>query len=59
MKHYGERNAAAKLIEAEVREIRRLMDEGFKATVVCKLFNISYAQCWAIGKRKFWKHLKE
>jgi DNA invertase Pin-like site-specific DNA recombinase len=56
--HWGERNAAAKLTEDQVREIRRLMDAGAKASAICARFGISYAQCWAVGKRKSWRHLK-
>jgi DNA invertase Pin-like site-specific DNA recombinase len=55
--HYGERNAAAKLTEDNVREIRRLLDGGARTTVIAKRFGISYSHCWAIGKRKSWRHL--
>jgi DNA invertase Pin-like site-specific DNA recombinase len=57
--YYGERSPSSKLTEDQVYEIRRLMDAGVKASAICKRLNISYPQCYAIGKRKSWKHLKE
>ncbi len=53
----GEQNAAAKLNNDDVREIRRL--EGLKKrTAIAKMFGINYWHVWDIQKRRSWSWLE-
>lgn len=55
----GERNTAAKLSESDVREMRRLMNNGTTARDTARLFRVSEAQAGRIKHRQCWAHLEE
>lgn len=53
--HCGERTGTSKLTADQVREIRRLYDEGVKLTVLSKQFGTAVSNICHIGKRHVWK----
>jgi hypothetical protein len=53
----GERDAMAKLTEAEVREIRRLRSAGLRGWDVANQFNVSEATVSMILTGKRWEHV--
>lgn len=53
----GEHNAASKLKDKDILEIRRLGEEGKLKKDIAILFNISRSAITNIIKRKRWKHL--
>ena len=54
----GESSRFAKLTEADVREIRRLHDNGeFTNRAIAKMFGVTAANVGMIVKRKTWKHV--
>jgi transposase len=46
------------LPEAQVREIRRLLETGHSASAVAKQFNVSNATIYSIATRRSWAWLK-
>lgn len=55
----GERNAASRLTEEQVREIRRRIAAGETRTAVGAAFGVSRVMAGYIAARKFWAHVKE
>lgn len=53
----GERNKHAKLTEADVREIRKLLTLGWKHKDIAKQFNIAMPTISAIRNNKQWRHV--
>jgi len=54
----GERNAGAKLTEATVLRIRRILDKGkVSRPKVAAYFKVSYMTIVLIHRRKTWKHI--
>ena len=53
----GERNASAKLTEAQVVEIRRLAASNTRAYVIAKQFDVTPTQISRIVARVCWKHV--
>lgn len=47
----------SKLTDADIREIRRLCDEGVPQATVGKRFGIAQAQVWRIKERIRWAHV--
>lgn len=54
----GENNASAKLTDADVLEIRRLVSEGTYQKDVAEQFGVSQPLISMIALRKNWRHLK-
>lgn len=53
----GEQNAAAKLTEQEVLEMRRLSSEGIHYKTLATMFSIANPTAWEIIARKSWRHI--
>lgn len=53
----GERNGAAKLTEADVREIRRLYADGIPIKDIAVQYGMTYHGVYDIVKRVNWKHV--
>ncbi len=53
----GAANPAAKLSDAEAREIRELWQWGASGTALARRFGLTYEMVWKIGKGKAWKHV--
>lgn len=51
----GEKNAAAKLDEAKVEEIRTLLASGMSQRKIAAKFGVSKYPIWAIANNKNWK----
>jgi len=59
-KNGGSNNGMARLTENDVREIRRLYDEGDKTLLeISEMFGISKNHCLQVARRKVWKSVKE
>lgn len=54
---FGENNAAAKLTEDQVREIRSLQGK-LSTSEIGNLFGITGSNVWSIHHRKSWRHVK-
>jgi HNH endonuclease len=54
----GERHHQAKLTENDVREIRRLREQGVFFKELAKRFGISLGVAHAICSRKIWRHVQ-
>lgn len=54
----GQDWATAKLTDAKVREIKRLLSEGIKGSEIAKMFGMSRAQISRINTGKHWEHVK-
>lgn len=54
----GERHSQAKLTEAQVREIRRLLAEGASRATVAAQFGLSAGYVGAIQRRINWCHVR-
>lgn len=54
----GEKNGAAKLTAADVREIRRLSASGIRQATLLKQFPISKPQMSAIVRGRSWRHVE-
>jgi hypothetical protein len=54
---YGERHHNAKLNDAKVREIRRLLDQGVAGTKVAKMFGVSICPIYGIKNNTAWRHV--
>lgn len=55
--HPGSKNAAAKLTEAQVAEMRALLDSGEKQAAVARRFGVSTTAVWKIANGLKWKHV--
>jgi hypothetical protein len=53
----GEQNGSAKLTEADVREIRRLLAEGGTLRGIAATFGVSKGPITQISRGKTWKHI--
>lgn len=53
----GENNPNSKLKEEDIRQIRRLVEEGMSKAAVGRMFNIRDSRVCAIVKRKSWAHV--
>jgi hypothetical protein len=53
----GEKVNTAKLTEEQVREIRKLMEDGVSVQTVAVMYGMSNTTVYDIKKRKIWKHL--
>ena len=53
----GEKNAAAKLTEDQVRDLRRRIKQGELATVVAREYGITSTTAYMIRDRKIWRHV--
>jgi len=54
----GEKHGCAKLSEADVIEIRRLMANGESGPRVARLFGVDHKTVYAIRDRRIWRHLQ-
>jgi hypothetical protein len=56
----GEKSGNAKLTDDNVREIRRLWDngEGMQQTAIARMFGVSSVRISLIVRRKSWKHIE-
>lgn len=54
----GEDHANSKLTASQVREIRRLCEEGINQTEIGKRFSVSQSAVMAIRTGRTWKHLE-
>ncbi len=57
--HQGITNQNHKLTEAEVNEIKRLIDSGMYLQDVADIFGISRTHAWRIKHKMQWKHILE
>lgn len=57
VRHKGSRNAASKLKEADVVEIKRLLREGVTMTAIGKMFNVTIHCIFRIKKGFNWGYL--
>jgi len=55
--NFGVKNGGCKLAEKQVRQIRKLLQKGFRHNYIAKLFNISRTNVTNIKNRKRWAHL--
>lgn len=55
--HHGEKNSSSKLTEDQVREIRRLGNDGIPASEIARAFRISRPVCSKIIRRELWKRV--
>ncbi len=53
----GENSGRAKLVEAQVLQIRDLISAGLMGTQIAAMFNVAPETIQAIKKRRSWKHL--
>jgi len=53
----GERNAGAKLTEAQVVEIRKMLASGLTARMIADRIPATVAMIWRISSRKTWSHV--
>lgn len=53
----GERNAASKLTDAQVRKIRALRASGERPSVLALRFCVDRTLIWHIVKRNVWTHV--
>lgn len=53
----GERNANARLTEADVREIRRLQRQGVSRPAIARRFDVTRECVYSILKGKTWRHV--
>jgi hypothetical protein len=56
--HPGELTANAKLTASDVREIRRLRQDGWKLADLAAKFNVSQPNITAILNRQTWRHIE-
>jgi hypothetical protein len=54
----GERKGSARLTEIEVREIRRLAEEGWTQRKLATRFNVTHPCICDVINRKTWRHVK-
>lgn len=54
----GSKNSAAKLTEADVIEIRKMIKNGYKPKEIYTKFNITYGNFKMIRANKTWKHVQ-
>jgi hypothetical protein len=53
----GERNGSARLTEADVRAIRRLVAECVERQTIAERFGVSTRTVWLISSRRRWRHV--
>lgn len=53
----GEKNGNVILDEIKVKEIRRLLDDGYKMKAVASKFGVSYSLIKRINRRELWDHV--
>lgn len=53
----GEKNGSSKLTEVEIKEIRRLREEGWTLTALGEKFGVSFGLIGHIVRGKAWKHI--
>ena len=53
----GKNNSCAKLIESDVKEIRKLYRQGFSQSHLGRQFGVSQGQIWRIVHRLSWAHI--
>ena len=54
----GERNPSAKLTEADVREVRTLVEQGYTQRDIADRFDVGPIAICHIVTRKAWKHVE-
>jgi len=54
----GEDHGSAKLKDADVREIRRLLAAGVTQRRIGRLFNVGHTTIWQIANGDNWKHIE-
>ena len=54
---YGENNPAARLTEAQVAEIKRLLARGAGHTFLAERFGVSHTTIGAIARNERWRHV--
>lgn len=53
----GERHGKAKLTDADVREMRRLHDQGVGDIELARRFGVAPGAAWGVTRRKTWRHV--
>lgn len=53
----GENNGFSKLKEDEIREIKKLINEGYNNKEIAKVYNVTHSNISSIKLNKTWKHL--
>lgn len=53
----GEQHSRSKLTDSDVRQIRKLADEGTPRSQIAKRFNLSHSSTRDVILRKSWKHV--
>lgn len=56
---YGENSVNSKLSNTQVKNIIKLLKQGYKQKVIADSYNVSQSLVSAINKNKRWKHLNE
>lgn len=55
----GEKHTSAKLTEAQVREIHKLLASDMTCKEIAAIFNVCCGTIEAIGRKQSWKHISE
>ena len=55
--HRGEQNGRAKLVESDVREIRKRLSKGHRGSDIAKDFNVNRVTIYSIRDRHLWGYL--
>ena len=55
----GESSHFSKLIESEVRTIRKMVSQGTRFQIIADMFGVSKPTVCLIGQRKVWAHVKD
>lgn len=53
----GEHNSQAKLRNADIPKIRRLLNQGYTIWEIAKLYPVSHTCIWMIVNNKTWRYL--